>query len=69
MTTTARLDRSEEHYDIERVPVNRPVDAAREPWMDGETLVVPLYMEVPIVVAAWSSWRSCGSTRTPNAVR
>jgi stress response protein YsnF len=30
--------------------VNRPVDATREPWMDGETLVVPLYMEVPVVV-------------------
>jgi stress response protein YsnF len=48
--TTVRLERSEQRYDVERVPVNRPVDATREQWMDGETLVVPLYMEVPVVV-------------------
>lgn len=48
--TTVRLQRSEEHYTVERVPVNRPVEATRAPWMDGETLVVPVYAEVPVVV-------------------
>jgi stress response protein YsnF len=48
--TTVRLERSEQHYEIERVPVNRPVDATRAPWIEGETLVVPLYVEVPVVV-------------------
>jgi uncharacterized protein (TIGR02271 family) len=48
--STVRLERSEQHYEIERVPVNRPVDATRAPWMEGETLVVPIYVEVPVVV-------------------
>jgi uncharacterized protein (TIGR02271 family) len=33
---------------IERRQVDQPVDAMREPWHDGETLVVPVYEEVVV---------------------
>ena len=34
---------------VERVPVDRQVDAAPEPWQDGETLVIPVVEEVLVV--------------------
>lgn len=43
------LERTEEYVDVERVRVDRPVDAPREPWSEGDTLVVPVYAEVAVV--------------------
>ena len=40
-----RLDMVSELVDVERVPVGQPVAQRREPWHDGETLVVPVYEE------------------------
>ncbi len=38
----------QEIVDVERVPVNREVDAAPEPWMDGDTIVIPVVEEVVV---------------------
>jgi stress response protein YsnF len=38
-----------ERVNVERVARNVPVAGRREPWTDGETLVVPLYEEVSVV--------------------
>jgi stress response protein YsnF len=35
-----------ESYEVERVPVGRVVEARREPWTDGDAVVVPVYEEV-----------------------
>lgn len=35
-----------ESYEVEHVSVGRVVDARREPWTDGDALVVPVYEEV-----------------------
>jgi len=34
---------------IERIPVNRPVDEASPPRLDGDTMIVPVYEEVLVV--------------------
>jgi stress response protein YsnF len=47
---SVRLERLEQQFDIERVRVDRPVDAPRAPWTEGDTVVVPVYEEVPTVV-------------------
>lgn len=47
---SVRLERLEQQFDIERVRVDRPVEAARAPWMEGDTVVVPVYEEVSTVV-------------------
>lgn len=39
----------EEGYDIERIPVNRLVDAPVEPRHEGETLILPVLEEVLVV--------------------
>lgn len=38
----------QEIVDVERVPVNREVDAAPEPWMDGDTIVIPVVEEIVV---------------------
>lgn len=43
------LEGVEEFVDVERVRVDRRVDAQQEPWMEGDTLVVPVYAEVAVV--------------------
>ena len=47
---SVRLERLEQQFDIERVRRDRPVEAARAPWTEGDTVVVPVYEEVPTVV-------------------
>ena len=34
---------------VERVPVDRQVDAAPAPWQDGDTLVIPVVEEILVV--------------------
>lgn len=38
----------QEVVDVERVPVNREIDVAPEPWMDGDTIVIPVVEEVVV---------------------
>jgi uncharacterized protein (TIGR02271 family) len=44
-THPLRLEGWSERVEVERVPVGQPVDARREPWQDGDVLVVPVYEE------------------------
>lgn len=44
-----RLERAADAVSVERVPVDRLVDERREPWQEGDTLVVPVYAEVEVV--------------------
>lgn len=46
---TLALERVEDRTQVERVPVGTVVDARREPWWLGETLVVPVYAERAVV--------------------
>jgi hypothetical protein len=39
-------DTTHESVEVEHVPVGRVVDARREPWTDGDAVVVPVYEEV-----------------------
>ena len=43
------LEHIDDTVEVERVSVDRPVDARREPWVEGEVLVVPVYREVTVV--------------------
>jgi uncharacterized protein (TIGR02271 family) len=38
-----------EEVDVQRIPINRPVDNPLSPYMDGDTLVVPILEEVLVV--------------------
>ena len=44
-THPLRLDSWSERVELERVPIGQPVAERREPWHDGEVLVVPVYEE------------------------
>ena len=43
------LPTAEEHVDVVRVPINRPVEAAQPVRQEGDTTVVPVYEEVLVV--------------------
>ncbi|WP_371884298.1 YsnF/AvaK domain-containing protein [Caballeronia sp. S22] len=38
-----------QQVDVQRVPVNRPVDERDEPRREGDTLIIPIYEYVPVV--------------------
>jgi len=40
------VDAARDDVTIERVPVDRPVETAPQPWQDGDTLVIPVVEEV-----------------------
>ena len=44
-----RLDTLREHVEVERVAIGKVVEQRREPWHDGDTLVVPIYEERVVV--------------------
>lgn len=46
---TLELDAVREEVDVERVPVGEVVTERREPWMEGDALVVPVYEEQLVV--------------------
>jgi uncharacterized protein (TIGR02271 family) len=48
-----RLEGWSESVEVERVPVNRPVQQREAPWQDGEVLVVPVYEEQFVVQRSW----------------
>jgi stress response protein YsnF len=50
---TLRVPVTSEHVDVQRVAVNAPVDGPVEPWRDGETLVIPVMEQVPVVRMQW----------------
>ncbi|WP_250491131.1 DUF2382 domain-containing protein [Caballeronia sp. INML2] len=35
--------------DVQRIPINRPVEEKEEPRRKGDTLVIPIYEYVPVV--------------------
>jgi stress response protein YsnF len=35
--------------DVQRIPINRPVEEKEEPRREGDTLVIPVYEYVPVV--------------------
>jgi uncharacterized protein (TIGR02271 family) len=39
----------EEHVEVRRVPVNRPVDERYPPRQEGDTLIIPVFEYVPVV--------------------
>lgn len=39
----------EEHVEVRRVPVNRPVDERYAPRQEGNTLIIPVFEYVPVV--------------------
>jgi uncharacterized protein (TIGR02271 family) len=47
--TTINESVMQERVDVERVPVNRYVDAATEARREGETLIIPVFEEVLVV--------------------
>ena len=42
-----------DEVDIERVPINRAVDALQPPRQEGDVLVIPVYEEVVTVQRKW----------------
>jgi uncharacterized protein (TIGR02271 family) len=48
-TGTIDLSLRREHVDIVRVPVNRPVDAPVPTRQEGDTTIISLHEEVPVV--------------------
>ena len=42
-----------DEVDIERVPINRAVDAPQPPRQEGDVLVIPVYEEVVTVQRKW----------------
>jgi stress response protein YsnF len=42
----ASVDLQQDRYVVDRVDVNELADERREPWYEGNTLVVPVYEEV-----------------------
>jgi uncharacterized protein (TIGR02271 family) len=44
-THPLRLDAWSERVEVERVAIGQPVAERREPWHDGDVLVVPVYEE------------------------
>jgi uncharacterized protein (TIGR02271 family) len=42
------VEAARDEVTIERVPVDRPVDAMPEPWQEGDTLVIPVVEEVVV---------------------
>ena len=42
------LERFDETAEVERVPFDRMAKERREPWMQGDVLVVPVYREVAV---------------------
>ena len=42
----ASVDLQQDRYVVDRVQVNELADERREPWYEGNTLVVPVYEEV-----------------------
>jgi stress response protein YsnF len=38
-----------QQVDVQRIPVNRPVEERDEPWREGDTLIIPIYEYVPVV--------------------
>ncbi|HET8524313.1 MAG TPA: YsnF/AvaK domain-containing protein [Thermomicrobiales bacterium] len=47
--STINVEAAHEEVQIERVPVNRPVDSAPEPRQEGDTLIIPVVEEVLVV--------------------
>lgn len=45
-TETVEVPLIHQHIEVERVPVNRPVDAAPEVRFEGDTMIVPVLEEV-----------------------
>ncbi|XUW91185.1 YsnF/AvaK domain-containing protein [Burkholderia sp. M6-3] len=39
----------EEHVEVRRVPIGRPVDERYAPRQEGDTLIVPVFESVPVV--------------------
>ncbi|KXU94754.1 hypothetical protein CR51_26255 [Caballeronia megalochromosomata] len=39
----------QQHVEVTRIPVNRPVEARAEPRQQGDTLIIPVYEYVPVV--------------------
>ncbi len=48
-TETASMPLTQEHVEIERISVNRPVEEAEPVRFDGDTMIVPRYEEVLVV--------------------
>jgi stress response protein YsnF len=38
-----------QEVDVQRIPVNRPVEEREEPRREGDTLIIPVYEYVPVV--------------------
>jgi uncharacterized protein (TIGR02271 family) len=47
--STINVEAAHEEVEIERVPVDRQVETAPEPWQDGDTTVIPIIEEVLVV--------------------
>ena len=39
----------EQHVEVTRLPVNRPVEERAEPRREGDTLIIPVYEYVPVI--------------------
>jgi stress response protein YsnF len=50
---TLRIPITHEEVDVQRVKVGARVDGPIEPWRDGETLVIPVMEQVPVVTMQW----------------
>jgi uncharacterized protein (TIGR02271 family) len=47
--STINVEATHEEVAIERVPVDRQVETAPEPWQDGDTTVIPIIEEILVV--------------------
>jgi uncharacterized protein (TIGR02271 family) len=50
---TLRIPITHEEVDVQRIPVGARVDGPVEPWRDGDTLIIPVMEQVPVVRMQW----------------
>jgi uncharacterized protein (TIGR02271 family) len=48
-----RIPITHEEVDVQRIPIGASVDGPIEPWRDGDTLVIPIMEQVPVVHMQW----------------
>jgi uncharacterized protein (TIGR02271 family) len=48
-----RIPVTTQRVDVQRIPINAPAEGPVAPWHDGETLVIPVMEQVPVVRLQW----------------
>jgi uncharacterized protein (TIGR02271 family) len=61
---TVSIPLTSESVEVQRIPVGAPVDGPVAPWRDGDTIVIPVVEQVPVVRMQWIVREEIRITRT-----